>query len=245
MCNTQGGVIFTTIEKFRLKKIAGTTELSHPVLSQRYNLIVMADEAHRTQYGFKDGGFAQNIRRALPNASFIGFTGTPVDSKAADTEQVFGATIHTYDIEQAVKDGATVPIYYEPKMVPLNIKGKYAKDLEDIAEEETEEGNQTTAVWAAVEDAAGSADRVAKVASDILSHFQKRTKSLEGKAMIVCMSRRNCVKMYDAITALDDCPEIAVIMTSNVGKDPKEWNPHFRTKANMKAVRIRCTWTKS
>ena len=232
-----GGVIFTTIEKFRLKKIDGTTELSHPILSQRFNLIVMADEAHRTQYGFKDGGFAQNIRRALPNASFIGFTGTPVDSKGADTVQVFGETIHTYDIEQAVKDGATVPIYYEPKMVPLNIKGKYAKDLAEISE--TEEGSQTTAVWAAVEDAAGAADRVAKVATDILSHFQKRTKSLEGKAMIVCMSRRNCVKMYDAITALDDCPEIAVIMTSNVGKDPKEWNPHFRTKANMKAIKKR------
>lgn len=232
-----GGVIFTTIEKFRLKKIAGTIELRHPILSERYNLIVMADEAHRTQYGFKDGGFAQNIRRALPNASFIGFTGTPVDSKTADTTQVFGKTIHTYDIEQAVKDGATVPIYYEPKMVPLHIKGKYAQDLEAIAE--AVEGSQTTAVWAAVEDAAGAVDRVAKVATDILNHFQKRTKTLEGKAMIVCMSRRNCVKMYDALTALADCPEIAVIMTSNVGKDPKEWNPHFRTKANRKVIKKR------
>ncbi len=232
-----GGVVFTTIEKFRLKTVEGEKELLHPVLSERTNIIVMADEAHRTQYGFKEGGFAQNIRKALPNASFIGFTGTPVDSKDADTEQVFGKTIHTYDIEQAVKDGATVPIYYEPKLVPLNIKGSYAEELEQI--EETDDNGTTNAVWAAIEDAAGAADRVQNVAQQILKHFQERNKTLDGKAMIVCMSRRNCVKMYDALTTLDDCPEIAVIMTSNIGKDPKAWNIHSRTKANMKAIKKR------
>ncbi len=231
-----GGVIFTTIEKFRLKDLETGKEIAHPILSQRYNLIVMADEAHRTQYGFHTGGFAQNIRKALPNASFIGFTGTPVDNKDADTEQVFGATIHTYDIKQAVEDGATVPIYYEPKMVPLNIKAKYVKELDEIEDDEEEENN---AVWAAIEDAAGAEDRVAKVANDILTHFHKRTETLEGKAMIVCMSRRNCVKMFDALTALEGCPEIAVVMTGNISKDPTDWNRHIRTKDAMEAVKKR------
>lgn len=232
-----GGVVFTTIEKFRLKELEEGKELDHPVLSERYNLIVMADEAHRTQYGFKDGGFAQNIRKALPNASFIGFTGTPVDGKDADTEQVFGKTIHTYDIKQAVEDGATVPIHYEPKLVPLNIKAKYAQELESIEEAEDD---STNAVWAAIEDAAGAEDRVRDVAKDILRHFTERTKTQpDGKAMIVCMSRRNCVKMYDALTALDGCPEVAVIMTSNIGKDPVAWNPHVRTKEAMEGVKSR------
>ncbi len=231
-----GGVIFTTIEKFRLKDLENGKEIEHPVLSERYNLIVMADEAHRTQYGFNDGGFAQNIRRAVPNASFIGFTGTPIDSKDADTQQVFGTTLHTYDIKQAVQDKATVPIYYEPKMVPLNIKAEFVKDLEEVAEGEEE---STNAVWAAIEDAAGAEDRVKRVATDILTHFKARIKTLDGKAMIVCMSRRNCVKIYDAITAMEGCPEIAVIMTSNIGKDPKEWNPHVRTKDSMEAIKKR------
>tara|TARA_R110000765_G_scaffold331460_4_gene422250 strand:- start:2558 stop:5560 length:3003 start_codon:yes stop_codon:yes gene_type:complete len=231
-----GGVIFTTIEKFRLKEEENGKEKTHPVLSERYNLIVMADEAHRTQYGFKDGGFAQNIRKAVPNASFIGFTGTPVDGKDADTEQVFGKTIHTYDIKQAVEDGATVPIYYEPKMVPLNIKAKYTQELEEVAEGEEDASNS---VWAAVEDAAGAEDRIQRVAKDVLTHFNARIETLDGKAMIVCMSRRNCVKMYDALTQLDNCPEIAVIMTTNIGKDPESWNPHVRTKDNMEAIKKR------
>jgi type I restriction enzyme R subunit len=231
-----GGVIFTTIEKFRLKDLESGKEIEHPVLSERYNLIVMADEAHRTQYGFNDGGFAQNIRRAVPNASFIGFTGTPIDGKDADTQQVFGKTIHTYDIKQAVKDGATVPIYYEPKMVPLNIKAEFAAALD---EEEDGAEESTNGVWAAIEDAAGSEDRVKRVATDILTHFNARIKTLDGKAMIVCMSRRNCVKMYDAITTLEGCPEIAVIMTSNISKDPPAWNQHVRTKDNMEAIKKR------
>jgi len=231
-----GGVIFTTIEKFRLKDLDTGKESEHPILSSRFNLIVMADEAHRTQYGFRDGGFAQNIRRALPNASFIGFTGTPVDSKDADTAMVFGQTIHTYDIKQAVEDGATVPIYYEPRMVPLNIKAAYTQELEEVAEVAED---HTNAVWAAIEDAAGADDRVARVADDILKHFKARTQSLDGKAMIVCMSRRNCVKMYDALMALEGCPEIAVVMTSNIGKDPQAWNPHIRTKDSMEAIKKR------
>lgn len=231
-----GGVVFTTIEKFRLKELDSGKEMTHPTLSERENIIVLADEAHRTQYGFNEGGYAQNLRRALPNASFLGFTGTPVDSKDADTEQVFGRTIHTYDIKQAVEDGATVPIYYEPKMVPLNIKAEYTSDLEEVQEGEESSSN---AVWAAVEDAAGAEARVNKVAEDILTHFNARCESLEGKAMIVAMSRRNCVKIYDALTAREGCPEIAVIMTGNISKDPKEWNPHIRTKDSMEAIKKR------
>lgn len=233
-----GGVVFTTIEKFRLKDLEHGKEISHPVLSERYNLIVMADEAHRTQYGFKEGGFAQNIRKALPNASFIGFTGTPVDGRDADTQQVFGSTIHTYDIKQAVEDGATVPIYYEPKMVPLNIKAEFSQALEEIAEGEEDEEN-SRAAWAAIEDAAGAEDRVRKVAKEILKHYNARTETLEGKAMIVCMSRRNCVKMYDQLTALENCPEVAVVMTGNISKDPAAWNPHIRTKDAMDAIKKR------
>ena len=130
----------------------------------------------------------------------------------------------------------TVPIYYEPKMIPLNIKAKYSKELDAIEEDEDE---STSTVWAVIEDAAGSADRVKILAQAILKHYKVRTTTLEGKAMIVCMSRKNCVKVYDAITALSGCPEIAVIMTSNIGQDPKEWNPHIRTKANMEAIKKR------
>lgn len=250
-----GGVVFTTIEKFRLKDVlplnpspegetvAGSKdellklkEISHPVLSERYNVIVLADEAHRTQYGFNEGGFAQNLRKALPNASFLGFTGTPVDSKDADTELVFGETIHTYDIKQAVEDGATVPIYYEPKLVPLNIKADYSDKLEEVSEEN--EALNTT-VWAAVEDAAGADERVAKIAKEILAHYTNRCEALEGKAMIVAMSRRNCVKIYNAMMQLDNCPEIAVVMTGNIAKDPVDWNPHLRTKDAMEAVKER------
>jgi type I restriction enzyme R subunit len=233
-----GGVIFTTIEKFRLKqsKEENLGEIEHPILSDRENIIVMADEAHRTQYGLLDG-FASNLRKALPKASFIGFTGTPVDTKDADTEKVFGEVIHTYDIKQAVEDKATVNIYYEPRLAKLHLWNENIDDeLEKITEGDEDHANLK---WAAIEDAAGSEDRVNKIARDILAHYQKRTDTLEGKAMIVCMSRRNCVKMYDALTALEDCPEVAVVMTGNISKDPVEWNKHFRTKDNQEALKKR------
>ena len=136
-------------------------------------------------------------------------------------------------------DGATVPIHYEPNMIPLNIKSEYTEALEAIESEEEENEDNPNVVWAAVEDAAGSEERVKTVAKNILTHFQKRTEALTGKGMIVCMSRRNCVKVYDAITALERCPEVAVIMTSNIAKDPKSWNPHVRTKSQMKAIKDR------
>ncbi|MAZ28285.1 MAG: type I restriction-modification system endonuclease [Cytophagaceae bacterium] len=233
-----GGVIFTTIEKFRLKQGNEETlrEIEHPVLSLRENVIVMADEAHRTQYGLLDG-FASNMRKALPNASFIGFTGTPVDSKDADTQEVFGDLIHIYDIKQAEEDNATVKIYYEPRLAKLHLWNEDI-DAEVDAISEGDEDNPNLK-WAAVEDAAGSADRVSKIANDILTHYTKRINTLDGKAMIVCMSRRNCVKMYDALTQLEGCPEIAVVMTGNISKDPVAWNPHLRTKQSTEALKKR------
>ncbi len=229
-----GGVIFTTIEKFRLKKDDG--EIQHPVLSKRDNIIVIADEAHRTQYGLLDG-YAANLRTALPNASFIGFTGTPVDSKQADTEELFGEVIHTYDIKQAVEDGATVPIYYEPRLAKLHLANENID--EEVDELQEAQGDQQSLKWAAIEDAAGSLDRVSKIAEDIISHFNKRTGTLEGKAMVVCMSRKNCVKMYDALKQIEGCPEIAVIITANISKDPPEWKDHIRTKDQFEAIKKR------
>ena len=231
-----GGVIFTTIEKFRLKQTTEQQlgELEHPVLSERENVIVMADEAHRTQYGLLDG-FASNLRKALPNASFIGFTGTPIDSKDADTQEVFGNVIHVYDIKQAVEDNATVNIFYEPRLAKLHLWNEAIdKDVDEIAE--SAEDNPSLR-WAAIEDAAGSEDRVNKIAADILQHYTNRTNTLKGKAMVVCMSRRNCVKMFDALTALEGCPEVAVIMTGNISKDPISWNEHLRTKDATEAMK--------
>jgi type I restriction enzyme R subunit len=184
-------------------------------------------------------GFARNLRKAVPNASFIGFTGTPVDSKDADTVSVFGEIIHTYDIRQATEDHAVVPIYYEPRLAKLHLANPA---IEEEAEEITtglNESDRNKVMWAAMEDAAGSAERVEAISKDILTHYLKRISNLEGKAMIVCMSRRNCVKMYDALTALAGCPEVAVIMTTNIGKDPKEWNTHVRTKEAMEAIKAR------
>ncbi|MCD6401709.1 MAG: type I restriction endonuclease subunit R [Anaerolineales bacterium] len=233
-----GGIIFSTIEKFRLIEDNGQKETEHPILSDRNNIIVIADEAHRTQYGLLDG-FAAYLRQALPNASFIGFTGTPVDLKDADTWEVFGETIHVYDIKQSVDDKSTVPIYYEPRLAKLHLANQ---GIDEEAEEITSELNRedaNRAKWAAIDDAAGAYDRVQKVAEDIMEHYLKRTESLPGKAMIVCMSRRNCVRMYDALTKLEGCPEIAVVMTGNISTDPVEWNPHIRTSAQMEAVKSR------
>lgn len=233
-----GGVIFTTIEKFRLKMSNDNQlgETEHPILSERENIIVMADEAHRTQYGLLDG-FASNLRKALPNASFIGFTGTPVDSKDADTQEVFGETIHIYDIKQAVDDKATVPIYYEPRLAKLHLWNENIDAEVDVITSDVEDDSNLK--WAAIEDAAGSEERVEKIANDIMKHFKNRTETLPGKAMIVCMSRRNSVKMYDALKAIEGCPEIAVVMTGNISTDPIAWNEHIRTQDATEALKKR------
>jgi type I restriction enzyme R subunit len=239
-----GGVIFTTIEKFRLRE----NEKHHPVLSERRNLIVIADEAHRTQYGLREG-YAYHLRHALPNASFIGFTGTPIDFAGRDTQSVFGDVIHTYDIPQAQADGAIVPIYYEPRLARLHLVNEEVdEELEEIAEGEEIAAREKTK-WAAIEFAAGAEDRVAAVARDIVEHFEKRSEALFGKGMIVCMSRRICVALFDEVVALRpdwhdaryDAGRIKVVMTGDISEDPKEWNAagHITTKERREKLKAR------
>ncbi|MBX9622694.1 MAG: type I restriction endonuclease subunit R [Gemmataceae bacterium] len=232
-----GGVILSTIEKFRLQD-----EAVHPVLSDRANVFVVADEAHRSQYGF-GRGFAGNLADALPNAKRIGFTGTPVSLAGADTVAVFGDLIHVYDLNQAQADKATVPIYYTPRQVKLHLTGA---DV-DAALAEITAGLDPDALerrkgqWAALAAAAGAAERVKTLAADLLAHFLDRTTTMPGKGMIVGMTRRNCVALYDALTALPGCPEVKVVMTGDLGSDPEEWSKagHLTTKPQREAIKAR------
>lgn len=257
LLQTQGGeIICTTIEKFRLK--AG--EQFHPKLSGRTNILVMADEAHRTQYGLSttlnrndqgemslSQGFALNMRQALPNAALIGFTGTPIDKVDAHTTQLFGDYIHVYDMLQAREDNAVVGLFYEPRHIPLNQTNvRIDTDLEEITEEvevdlPPERLELAKAKWAALERAAGTQERMDRLARDLLDHFNTRQRALQGKAMIVCMSRRNCVTIYDALTALPDCPEVKIVMTGNLALDPQAWNAagHFTTKGKREEIKAR------
>jgi type I restriction enzyme R subunit len=232
-----GEVIFSTIEKFRL----ADDETMHPVLSERRNLIVIADEAHRTQYGLKEG-FAHQLRRALPNASFIGFTGTPISFATADTAGVFGEVIHTYDMLQSRKDHSTVPIYYDPQLIRLELTNdKIDEELADIEEDAANVPQAQRARWAAVNEAAGTKERIAELAKTLLGHFQKRSQAIDGKAMVVCMSRRNCVRLYDALKLLPGCPEIKIVMTGNLSEDPPAWSQagHITTKPQRDAIKAR------
>jgi type I restriction enzyme, R subunit len=239
---SQGGeVIFSTIEKFRLKP----GETKHATLSQRSNIVVIADEAHRSQYGFLNG-YARYLREALPNARRIGFTGTPISFSGADTVEVFGDVIHTYDIKQSQEDGATVPIWYSPRQIPIKLKRKDMDDALDEIAAGAEDLTQTElerkkTKWAALAAAAGADDRVAKLAKDLLAHFQERDKTLDGKAMLVCMTRANCVKMFHALRAEPGCPELKVVMTGDLGEDPKEWSQagHLTTKKERETIKQR------
>ncbi len=241
---TGGEVIFTTIEKFRLKTgpNGNTTETDHPLLSERANIIVIADEAHRTQYGFKQG-FARYLTQALPNARRIGFTGTPVSFSGADTIRVFGDLIHTYDIRQSQEDNATVPIYYSPRQVKLHLSQKDVDAaLDDVADEfQADNLERRKSRWASLAEAAGAKDRLATLASDLLNHFIERNASLEGKAMIVCMIRENCVRLYEQLVALPDCPKIKIVMTGDLGKDPEEWSQsgYLSTKTKREDIKER------
>jgi type I restriction enzyme R subunit len=252
---TQGGeVVCTTIEKFNLK--AGESE--HPQLSDRHNLLVVADEAHRTQYGLESKlvrradetikvsqGFALNLRQALPNAAYIGFTGTPIDKEDANTVQIFGDYIHIYDMQQAKEDKAVVPIYYEARHIPLRLTNEQLDQAVDALAEEYEvdayQLELAKAKWSAIEQAAGTKERVETLARDLLDHFNARQDVLGGKAMIVCMSRRNCVKLYNALVQQPDCPEVKVVMTGNLTSDPAEWSQagHITTKAGREAIKAR------
>ena len=238
---TEGGeVIFTTIEKFQLKRDRDETE--HPLLSARANVILIADEAHRSQYGFA-AGFARAVNRALPNALRLGFTGTPVSLRGADTVEVFGDVIHTYDIGQSQDDHATVPIYYEPRQVKLHLT---KRDL-DAALREALDGQRVEDLerrkgrWAALAAVARTKARVDALAADLLAHFLDRTATLQGKAMVVCMERENCVRLYEALTSLPGCPEIKIVMTGNLGVDPDEWSErgYLTTKAKRDEIKRR------
>lgn len=242
MLKTEGGeVIFSTIEKFRLKNDQG--EIEHPVLSERSDVIVIADEAHRSQYGFTTG-YARYLAEALPNARRLGFTGTPISFAGADTVEVFGELIHTYDIEQSQKDKATVPIFYDPRQIPLKLTGEEQIDTkldEIIDEHEMDNKERRKSQWAAMARAAGAKARVETLAADLLNHYRDRTATLEGKAMIVCMTRENCVRLYEALTALPGCPQVKVVMTGELGKDPPEWSEagHLTTKKQRDAIKRR------
>jgi type I restriction enzyme, R subunit len=247
LLRSEGGeVIFTTIEKFRLKTgdDAGA-EIAHPVLSERSNVIVIADEAHRSQYGFLKG-FARYLNEALPNARRIGFTGTPISFGGADTVEVFGDLIHTYDIKQSQEDKATVRIFYEPRQVRLHLRREdIDRALAEITEgQELVEGTdleRKKSRWAALAAAAGAKDRLAELARDLLAHFQERTRTLQGKALAVCMTRANCVRLHGALAALPDCPEIKIVMTGNLAEDPPEWSRdgHITTKFQRDAIKQR------
>ena len=191
-----GGVVFTTIHKFFPEEKGDR----HPTLSERRNIVVIADEAHRSQYDFIDG-FARHMRDALPHASFIGFTGTPIELADANTRAVFGDYISVYDIQRAVQDGATVPIYYESRLAKLALdeaeRPKIDLDFEEATEgEEVERKEKLKTKWAQLEAVVGAEKRLAIIAQDIVDHFEKRLEAMDGKAMIVCMSRRICVELY-------------------------------------------------
>jgi type I restriction enzyme R subunit len=238
-----GGVVFTTIQKFMPEEKGDR----HPMLSDRRNIVVMADEAHRSQYDFIDG-FASHMREALPNASFIGFTGTPIESADKSTRAVFGDNISVYDIQRAVADGATVPIYYESRLAKLELKEAEKPTIdpqfEEVTEgEETERKEKLKSKWAQLEAVVGSEHRLRLIAKDLVDHFENRLVPLDGKAMIVCMSRRICVELYREIAALrpawhhndDDKGSLKVIMTGSAS-DPLPWQDHVRNKPRREAL---------
>jgi type I restriction enzyme, R subunit len=264
-----GGIVFATIQKFA----PGADEDKFPVLSTRHNIVVVADEAHRTQYGFEaklkertlpnlaaepeskynvfQVGYAQHLRDALPNATFVAFTGTPVSGEDRDTRAVFGDYIHIYDMQQAKDDGATVAIYYESRLAKLSLKHEQLPQIDDdvdqLAEDEEEDQqSKLKSKWAALERIVGAAPRIKQVAQDLVSHFEERNKAQQGKAMVVAMSREICVHLYNEIIALrpdwhNEDPElgsIKVIMTGSAS-DKALLRPHIYPKQVKKRMEKR------
>ena len=258
-----GSVVFTTIHKFFPESPSpkpspggrGSEKNASPggrggrmeTLSERRNIVVVADEAHRSQYDFIDG-FARHMRDALPHASFIGFTGTPIELQDANTRAVFGDYISVYDIQRAVQDGATVPIYYESRLARLALdeteRPKIDPDFEEATEgEEIERKEKLKTKWAQLEAVVGAEKRLALVARDIAEHFEQRLEAMDGKAMVVCMSRRICVELYRELVKLrsawqdegDARGALKVVMTGSAS-DPPDWQPHIRTKPRREAL---------
>lgn len=258
-----GGIVFTTIQKF----MPGEDEDTFPVLSDRANIVVIADEAHRTQYGFSASlkapgkiaegsaryqvGYAQHLRDALPNATFVAFTGTPVSAEDRDTRAVFGDYIHVYDMQQAKDDGATVAIYYESRLAKLSLNNEELPHIDDevdeLAEDEEEsEQAKLKSRWAALEKVVGSKPRIERVAADLVAHFEERNQAQHGKAMVVAMSREICVHLYDAIVALrpdwhDPDPDkgaIKIVMTGSAS-DKALLRPHIHATQVKKRLEKR------
>ena len=261
-----GGIIFTTIQKFSLMD----DEEHYPELTDRKNVVVISDEAHRSQYGLKakvrtDGkmtyGYAKHLRDALPNAGFIGFTGTPVAQEDRDTKAVFGDYVSIYDIEQAVKDGATVPIYYESRLAELQLSSEESDidaEVDEVMEQSEDSSdsyvNEQKTKWAALEKLVTAESRVKKVAENLVSHWEDRLNSIDGKAMIVCISREACVQMYNKIVeirpdwagTLDDNGRpslddgvVRIVMTGSAS-DKKELRNHVFDKRGRKKLEKRC-----
>jgi type I restriction enzyme R subunit len=246
-----GGVVFTTMQKFAPEEATGKA----PLLSNRRNILVIADEAHRSQYDLIDG-LARNIRDSLPNASFIGFTGTPIEKTDANTRAVFGDYISIYDIQRAVADKATVPIYYESRVAKLGLNAselpKIDKEFEEITEgEELTRKEKLKTKWAALEALVGNPKRIDLIAADLVKHYERRLEAMEGKAMIVCMSRRICVEMYNAIIKLrpqwvsgpkdDDAGKscvLKIVMTGSA-EDGPNWQQHIRNKEKRRKLAAR------
>jgi type I restriction enzyme R subunit len=241
-----GGVVFTTIQKFFPAEVGDR----HPVLSDRRNIVVIADEAHRSQYDFIDG-FARHMRDALPRASFIGFTGTPIEQTDANTRAVFGDYISVYDIQRAVHDGATVPIYYEGRLAKLELREserpRIDEDFEEATEgEEVERKERLKSKWAQLEAVVGAEHRLRLVARDLVDHYENRLAAMDGKAMVVTMSRRIAVELYREIALLrpewaaetDDAGSLKVVMTGSAS-DPLVMQPHIRNKARREALAAR------
>jgi type I restriction enzyme, R subunit len=246
-----GGVVFTTMQKFAPDELAGKA----PLLSNRRNILVIADEAHRSQYDLIDG-LARNVRDSLPNASFIGFTGTPIEKTDANTRAVFGDYISIYDIQRAVADKATVPIYYESRVAKLELNAtelpKIDKEFEEITEgEELTRKEKLKTKWAALEALVGNPKRIDLIAADLVKHYERRLEAMEGKAMIVCMSRRICVDLYNATIKLrpewasglndDDTAKscVAKIVMTGSAEDGPDWQQHIRNKEKRRKLAAR------
>lgn len=241
-----GGVVFTTIQKFFPEERGD----KHPLLSDRRNIIVIADEAHRSQYDFIDG-FARHLRDALPNASFIGFTGTPIESGDKNTRAVFGDYISVYDIQRAVEDGATVPIYYESRLASIALdeseRPTLDPEFEEITEGEEEQRRERLRTkWAAIEALVGTERRLALIAKDLVEHFERRLEAMDGKAMVVCMSRRICVDLYEAIRRLrpqwhneDDTKGTLKVVMTGSASDVVPWQQHIRNKPRREKLATR------
>lgn len=241
-----GGIVFTTINKF----LFAENENRYPMLSDRHNIIIVVDEAHRSQYDMVDG-FAANIRDALPHASFIAFTGTPIDFSDRSTVNVFGQCISIYDITKSIEDKTTVPIYYESRLVKIDLLEDQKELLNQSFEEISEDMEITLREkekrrWAMLESLVGVDKRLELVAKDIVSHFEKRQDAMDGKAMIVCMSRRICVELYNHIIELrpewaghDDTDSMINVIMTGSATDPVEWQKHIRNKPRRNEMALR------